>query len=330
MLNLHHLAVFYAVVSAGSVSRGADALGISQPAVSKQLRLLERSLRTVLLDRQPRGVTPTAAGRVLAEHAGRIFTLAADAERAVADVAGVRAGRLAVGAGPTAGVYLLPRAIVAFRQAHPDVRFTAETEGPDVLRQRLLDGRIDLAVTEAPIEPAAELSATVLLHDVLVPVAAAGSPLAAQRSVTAEQFCGHPFVARQTATGRPSLAERTLLARGLTVVPVLTVDSTEAIKQAVMAGVGVALVSRLAVATDVAAGRLARVNVRGLSVRHPVYHVRRRDRSPSPAAAAFVRLLTRPPAASPVSEPKSQTRAGRPFPRGASSDRRTAATATVQ
>jgi DNA-binding transcriptional LysR family regulator len=73
---------------------------------------------------------------------------------------------------------------------------------------------------------------------------------------------------------------------------VLTVDSTEAIKQAVMAGVGVALVSRLAVATEVAAGRLARAAVRGLTVRHPVYHVRRRDRSPSPAATAFVRLLT--------------------------------------
>ena len=291
MLNLHHLAVFHAVVGAGSVSRGADALGISQPAVSKQLRLLERSLGTPLLERHAKGVRPTAAGAVLAEHATRLFAVAAEAEIAVADVAGLRAGRLAVGAGPTAGVYLLPAAIVAFRRAHPDVRFTAETEGADVLRQRLLDGRIDLAVTESPVAASAELTATVLSHDVLVPVAAADSPLAGRRSVTAAEFCREPFVARQTATGEPSLAERALARRGLAVSVVLTVDGTESIKQAVMAGVGVALVSRLAASADVAAGRLARVNVRGLTVRHPVFHVRRRDRTPSPAAAAFVGLL---------------------------------------
>ena len=177
MLNLHHLAVFHAVATAGSVSRGADALGVSQPAVSKQVRLLERSLRATLLDRHAKGVTLTAAGAVLAEHAARLFAVAEQAERAVADVAGLRAGRLAVGAGPTAGVYLLPRAIVAFRRAHPAVHLSAETEGPDVLRQRLLDGTIDLAVTEAPVAAAAELVATVLCHDVLVPVAAAASPL---------------------------------------------------------------------------------------------------------------------------------------------------------
>ena len=295
MLNLHHLEVFHAVAQAGSVSRGADALGISQPAVSKQLRQLERALRTPLLDRHAKGVRPTAAGAVLADHAARIFALATAAEAAVADVTGLRSGRLSVGAGPTAGVYLLPRAIVAFRQAHPDVRLSAETEGADVLRQRLLDGLIDLAVTEAPVAPAAELTATVLLHDVLVPVAAAMSPLAARRSVRPDEFCREPFVARQTATGHPSLAERTLAERGLRVTPVMTVDSTEAIKQAVMAGVGVALVSRLAVATEVAAGRLARVNVRGLSVRHPVFHVRRRDRTATPAATALVRLLVEPP-----------------------------------
>ncbi len=319
MLNLHHLSVFHAVVQAGSVSGGAEALGISQPAVSKQLRQLELALGMRLVDRHPRGVTPTAAGAVLADHAGRIFALAAAAESAVADVAGLRAGRLAVGAGPTAGVYLLPRAIVAFRRAHAGVRLTAETAGPDRLRQRLLDGTLDLAVTEAPVAAAAELVATVLLHDVLVPVAAAGSPLAGRGSVTPAEFCGQPFVARQTVTGDPSLAERTLAARGLAVMPVLTVDSTEAIKEAVAAGVGVALVSRLAVSADVAAGRLVRLNVRGLSVRVPVHHVRRRDRKPSPAAAAFVGLLSADPhptlaatSSTPGSAPTSRTPESRP------------------
>src|SRR5439155_13086068 len=109
MPNLHHLSVFHAVATEASVSRGAERLAISQPAVSKQLRELERRLRTTLFDRHPKGVRLTAAGESLADYARRIFALADEAERAMADVAGLRRGRLAVGAGPTAGVYLLPR-----------------------------------------------------------------------------------------------------------------------------------------------------------------------------------------------------------------------------
>src|SRR4051794_885109 len=136
MLNLHHLSVFHAVASTGSVSRGAERLEISQPAVSKQLRELERSLRTALFDRHPKGVRLTTAGEALADYARRIFALSDEAERAMADVAGLRRGRLAVGAGPTAGAYLLPRVLVEFRRRFPDVALHAETEGPDVLRQR--------------------------------------------------------------------------------------------------------------------------------------------------------------------------------------------------
>src|SRR2546429_243813 len=99
MLNLHHLHVFHCVAEASSVSRGADRLAISQPAVSKQLRDLEQNLRTTLFDRHPKGVRLTAAGEVLADYARRIFALSDEAERALADMAGLRRGRLAVGAG---------------------------------------------------------------------------------------------------------------------------------------------------------------------------------------------------------------------------------------
>src|SRR6478609_9941912 len=99
-MNFGHLAVFHAVAEAGSVSRAAERLMVSQPAVSKQLGLLERSLKTVLVDRLPRGVRLTAAGELLAGYARRIFALAEEAERAMGELAGVHRGRLAVAATP--------------------------------------------------------------------------------------------------------------------------------------------------------------------------------------------------------------------------------------
>src|SRR5688500_17274812 len=100
-LNLQHLAVFHAVAESGGVTSGADRLMVSQPAVSKQLRQLERELRITLFERQGRGVRLTEAGRVLSEYARSIFALAAEAESAVADVGALRRGRLTVGATPT-------------------------------------------------------------------------------------------------------------------------------------------------------------------------------------------------------------------------------------
>jgi DNA-binding transcriptional LysR family regulator len=290
MINLHHLLVFDAVAAEGNVSRGAERLGISQPAVSKQLRDLERRLKTPLFDRHPKGVRLTAAGEALADYTRRIFALAEEAERALADVAGLRRGHLAVGAGPTVGVYLLPRVLVEFRRRFPDVTMHAETEGSDVLRHRLLDGVLDLAISEARAD-STELDSAIVARDVLVPVVAAKHRLASRRSVSAAEFCREPFIARQTQSGEKSLVERTLASRGLGIQPVLTVSSTEAIKQAVMAGLGVAMVSKLAVRTEVAAGQLAVLAVKGLSIRYPIYHVRRRDRSPSAAAAAFLELF---------------------------------------
>jgi DNA-binding transcriptional LysR family regulator len=288
MLNLHQLSIFHAVAQAQSVSGGANRLMISQPAVSKQLRLMEKSIKAKLFDRHARGVHLTPAGLVLADYAKRIFNLLEDAERALDDLSSLKRGSLSVGAGPTVGVYLLPAALVRFRTEHPQVMLRAETEGPELLRQRLLDGGIELAVTEAAID-SPELNSQVLLEDVLVPVVARGHSLIDKRSVSAEEFCRQPFIARQVQ-GR-SLVERTLESRGLKVTPVLTVSSTEAIKQAVIAGLGVAMVSRLAIQMEIAAGLLVELKIKGLMVKYPIHHVWPKGRSQSKLAARFLEIL---------------------------------------
>jgi DNA-binding transcriptional LysR family regulator len=228
----------------------------------------------------------------LQDYARRIFALRDGAEQAMADLDSLRLGHLSVGAGPTVGVYLLPRVLVGFRRRYPQIRLNLETEGPDVLRQRLIDGMLDLAITEAAPPAATELLSTVVAHDVLVPIAAKNHPAAAsKRPMSAAAFARYPFIAREVGSGAKSLVERTLAARGLAVQPVLTVASTEAIKQAVIAGLGVAMVSRLSIRTEIEARQIVELPVKGMAIRYPIYHVRRRGRSKSQAVTAFLQML---------------------------------------
>jgi DNA-binding transcriptional LysR family regulator len=289
-LNLTQLAAFRAVAEAGSVTLGAERLMVSQPAVSKHVKGLERALGTKLFDRWAKGVRLTNSGRVLADYAGRLFALADEAEAAMADVAGLRRGSLAVGASPTLGTYLLPRVLVYFRQRFPGVALRLEVENSHVLRARLLDGSLDLGLTEADANWP-DLDAHIFMKDPLVAISHPSHALARKRKVTADMLCREPFVVRETGSTTRSLVERALAAAGHAISPALSLGSTEAVKQAVAAGLGVAMVSNLAAAGDVAAGRLALLRVTGLSIDRPVHYVRPRGRQESKAAVAFRCLL---------------------------------------
>jgi DNA-binding transcriptional LysR family regulator len=264
---------------------------VSQPAVSKQLRQLERSLGASLFDRLPKGVRPTAAGELLAGYARRIFALEAEAAEALAELRGLRRGSLSVGASTTIGVYLLPEVFVRYRRAYPDVRMHMEVANSEVIRRRLVEGAIDVGLTEGIVE-GDELDSTVFLRDELVPIAAPGHPLARRkRPVPAATLCREPFVVRETGSGTKSVVERALAERGLSVTPVMSLGSTEAIKRAVAAGVGIAIVSRLTVQQELQLGRLVVLRVPDLPINRPLHRLTLRGRQPSQAVAAFMKML---------------------------------------
>jgi DNA-binding transcriptional LysR family regulator len=136
-----------------------------------------------------------------------------------------------------------------------------------------------------------DLEAQVFMQDELVAIAPPSHALARKRKVTPEALCREPFIVREPTSATRSLVERALAASGHAVKPVLSLGSTEAVKQAVAAGLGVGMVSKLAVAPDVAAGMLAVLRVSGLSVRRPVHYVRPRGRRETKAATAFRCML---------------------------------------
>jgi DNA-binding transcriptional LysR family regulator len=290
-INLAHLAVVRAVAAELNVSRAADRLMVSQPAVSKQLRELEREVGTPLFDRLPRGVRPTQAGAILADYAKKIFDLAGEAEQRLADLRGLQRGELRIGSSTTIAVYLLPSVFVAFRKAHPGVRLTVDIANTHEIQERLAAGDLDVALTEGQADER-DFDVTAFMTDELIAIASPKHPLAASRKpIAAEKLCREPFIVREAGSGTRDIVESALQRHGLTIIPVMSVGSTIVIKRAVEAGVGVAFVSRLTCQLELTAKKLVEIRTSDLKITRPLHRLRVRGRYEGPAVAAFDRLL---------------------------------------
>lgn len=289
-MDLHKLRVFVAVAREGNVTRAARQLSLSQPALSKQLSELEDNLSTLLFDRLPRGVRLTTAGEILLRHAERIFAAEGAAEAELAALLGLRSGRLSIGASTTIGSYLIPSVFGAFHRAHPEVRLELEIANTSVIQAMVADGRIDLGLTEGVV-PGEQLVVEIVHYDEMVAIAAKGHPLLEKKRVSAADLVRAPFICRERGSGSRDVIEAALAERGLNIDPVMALGSTEAIKNAVAAGLGVAMLSRLTVELELTMGRLELIDVRDLSIRRALHLVRLRGKHESPAVQAFVAQL---------------------------------------
>jgi len=289
-MNRNHLALFHMVARAGSISRGAEQARVSQPAVSKQIAELEDALGVRLLERLPRGCRLTEAGHILADYAQRWRSVENEAARAIEEYRGLKRGKLAIGASMTIGGYLLPAAIGEFHRRFPDIELHLEIANTRRIQELLLNGSVELGLTEGPIEDD-ELESTVFFHDELVAIAPAGHPLLKRKNVTARDICREPFILREEGSGTRAVVERALRRRSLKVKPLLSLASSEAIKNAVAAGIGVAMVSRWVIEQDLQTGLLGIIPLKDLVIQRPLHLERIRGRSESPAVAKFLEVL---------------------------------------
>ena len=289
-MNLGHLAVFRAVAQAGSMTRGAERLDISQPAASKQVPELERAIGVPLFDRIGRRVYLSQAGEILADYARRLFALAQEAGQAMADLRAVAGGKLVIGASTTIGTYLLPGVLAEFWRRHPKVELRVEIENTEQVHRRLAGHELDVGLTEGFVEEE-ELEAEVFHRDRLVVIAPPSHPLAGKPRVSLRAVQQEPFIFREPGSGTRAVEERALARRDLPVRVAMALGGTEAIKRVVAEGVGLAIVSRLAVRAECAAGTLAVLPVAGLRLDRPLHLVRRRGRRDGPVLQAFLGVL---------------------------------------
>jgi len=289
-VNRNHLALFHAVAQAGSISGGAAASHVSQPAVSKQIAELEDALGVKLLERLPRGCRLTEAGGILADYARRWRALEAEAAQAIEEYRGLKRGRLVFGASQTIGGYLLPRVLAEFHRLHPEIALEVRTANTRQVEAALLDGSIEFGFTEGAHELPG-LEAEMFFEDELVAIAPAGHPLLKRGPVTARELCREPLIVREPGSGTREVFERALARKGVRFTPLLELASPEAIKSAVACGMGLAIVSRLIVGQELQTKTLGTLPLKDLTLRRPLHHQRLHGRTPGPAAAKFLELL---------------------------------------
>lgn len=250
MMNLARLHVLCEVVSRGSFSAAAEALSYTQSAVSQSIARLEAEMGTTLVVRDRRGIRPTAAGATLVDHAEAIFAQVEAAEADLEAVLGVRAGRLRVASFPSAGATLMPLAVARFRHAHPDVSLTLAEGEPEEIGPRLRAGEFDLALLfEFPgtrERPGAGLRSVTLLEDPMHVALPAEHALASKPALSLADLADQQWV--QTSASSPCARHvvRSCLAAGFEPDVAFESDDYETVQGLVAAGVGVALIPRLA------------------------------------------------------------------------------------
>ena len=282
--------MFHAVAQAGGISRGAAAAKISQPAVSKQIAELEGTLGVRLLERLPRGCRLTEAGKILADYANRFCSLENDATRAIEEYRGLKRGRLSIGASLTIGGYLLPGIIAKYHRQYPDIELAEEIANTEHIQRSLLEGSIELGLTEGPLE-SEELESSVFFHDELVPIAHKAHPLVKKGLVSIRELCREPLILREKGSGTRSVVESALRKNGLKIKPLISLASPEAIKNAVVAGMGIAFVSRLIITMELKIGSIEIILIDDLKINRPLHLQRLRGRSESPSVTKFLDVL---------------------------------------
>jgi molybdate transport repressor ModE-like protein len=276
----------------GSVSAAARAVGIGQPSASEHLRLLETAAGQRLVERNGRGSRLTEAGRVLASHASQALATLAAGEEELHALAGLESGRIRIGASTTPGVYLLPDTLGCFQRDHPNVTVEVEIASTGEIIERLLAGRIHLAlVGDTAVDDRVELEP--FLADEIVGIAKPGLLRTRDGRVRSAALGSQTLLVREVTSSTRQVAERALHEAAVEPARVWELDSAEAIKRAAREGLGVAFLSYYAVAEEVERGELECFRLAGRpKIERRLHIARLARRSPSPSERHFVTTLT--------------------------------------
>jgi DNA-binding transcriptional LysR family regulator len=289
-ITLHQLRIFKTVVDLKGVTRASEALLLSQSAVTHQMQALARSMGHPLFHPGRRTLELTPFGLALAERAGRILALVRETSEALDDIAGVRSGSVRVAGDTTAGIYVLPDALAAFRQQHPDIQLSLDVVNRKSVRELLLSGDADLGVAGRLWDDDL-LDAEPFIDNELACFSAPTHPLVAREPLQPRDLLDGPLLLREPGSGTRESAEEILRAHGVDPQPAMQMASNGALKRAVTKGLGVTILSSYAVRLELELKLLHPLEVSGFPVRRMWHVIWARERILSPAAQAFRKHL---------------------------------------
>lgn len=293
-LNLGYLATFRLAIQRGSFSAAADLLGISQPAVSLQIRQLEQFLQTRLVERTGRGIKATDAGQALLAHGERIQQAVDEAIRSVSAFSHDVSGTITLGTGATACIHLLPPLLEQLRREFPLLSVGVTTGNTLDIVRAIEENRLDMGLVTLPVS-GRTLDVMPVMDEEFVFIASREQQ-DAFRELTPNALHAQPLIAFESGSGTRALIDGWFAGNGLTIAPVMQLGSIEAIKRMVRAGLGYSIVPRMAVEQDADRDGLCVMSLTPVLQRRLAV-VMRQDKILSKGIAGIIQILQNPPAA---------------------------------
>ncbi|WP_224962881.1 selenium metabolism-associated LysR family transcriptional regulator [Geomonas subterranea] len=292
-MNLKQLEVFIKVAESGSFSKGAEATFITQSTVSQHISALESEFGMKLLDRTGKGALPTEGGKILLERARKLVEYAKEIPVALARFKGIEEAELNIAGSSIPGEYMIPAALPLLISRFPGVTIVLrQGDSRDVLG-KLTSEEVEFGVVGGRFEEEA-LEFVPFAEDELVLIAPYGHRWDRKSAISKEELLGEPVVLRETGSGTGKATAQALRETGIDpgrLRVAARLGSNEAVKRAVIAGIGVSFVSAVSVQYELEQGTLIQVPVTGVSIKRQFYLASRKGRELSPAAVAFRTIM---------------------------------------
>jgi len=283
---LHQLKVFRQAAVSMNYTKAADKLGLSQPAVSIQLKQLENNLDSFLFEKIGKALYLTPAGKELKQFCDELFISFDNIDMTLSGLKGELAGDFCLSA-VTSAKYFTPHLLGAFHKRHPKVNFLLDIVNREQILQRLQDNKDDLVIMGL-IPDAMPLAKHPFVDNQIILIASPQHPLAKKHSIPLTELADHAFIHREKGSGTRKAFEEVLKANNVQLKANMTLGNSETIKQAVMADLGISAVSRHSVALELATDTLVELQVEGFPLVRSWYLVHHESKHLSPIAKAFV------------------------------------------
>lgn len=287
-----HLESFVEVARLGNVSRAAEALFLTQPAITARLKALERALGVHLFVRTSHGMKLSDAGRAFLPYAQRAIATVDEGRQLVANLRQGTTGALVIAAAPAVSTYVLPQILRVFRTTHPHVRLSVRTGHTEEVLEMILRGEAHIGIGRPIRHP--EVDLVPVLDDEMLLVVSARHPFARQGRVRMDELAGERLILFDRTSSYHELTSSLFRQAGIVPASTLELDNVEAAKKMVEHGLGVALLPKMALTDELKRRVLRPVKVVGVTlVRRPIVALRRRDAGPPMGpVAGFLETLT--------------------------------------
>ncbi|MEF3354853.1 selenium metabolism-associated LysR family transcriptional regulator [Paenibacillus sp. GYB006] len=292
-MNFHQLHIFYTVAEKGSFSAAAQALHMTQPAVTMQIQSLEDYFGTKLIHRSTKKIELSEAGEALLPYALRSMELFRETDEAVAAYTDRLQGRLLIGASLTIGEYVLPRLLGPFGKKYPDISIVMNVMNTTQIVEGIMKNQLNFGMIEAPLSHP-DLIVEPGMHDELKLIVPAQHPLVLLQEVKLEDILEYPFIVREKGSGTRQVMEAAMKDKGIepsSLNTVMELGSTGAIKSAVEAGVGITIISPYSVKHEVALGLVKVLDLKDITFSREFYEVYSKSSMLPISAVTFLNYL---------------------------------------